>query len=422
MPKGDSQNSQNAIDTQGGIAQNNLNNLWGQNTDRTTNFQNLYQTGVGNNLNDYQSIMNNYRNFLNPGSASQGGGSGQQTNGNTQQPANPNFTPNQLTGDPNKDAILNLYNKYGVTPGGAGSGFKDLDYWSKDAMEHASGDQNYVLGRLESDLKGTGPDAGSGSGGAGGGGGDLAGNNYANSILGALQGYQGFSQNGGFSPQDIQDLRARAIAPTRSIFSSAKANIDRQKALNNGYSPNYTAASAKLARDEANTIGDQQTNANAAIAQMVQQGKLYGLSGMGSLGSTSRGQNSQAMSGLTSLYGANPGLTQTFGNQVLQSAGQGINLGQLQNQLGLGIMNAQNQHANIPGNFQSAMGNINSALGLGSQLGGALGQGGFLNNIFGGGGTPNLGAGISGTPLQGTNGAPNLGYQPGSQAFTGWSS
>ena len=33
-----------------------------------------------------------------------------------------------------------------------------------------------------------------------------------------LGGYQNFSQTGGFSPQDIQDIRARSIAPTRAAY------------------------------------------------------------------------------------------------------------------------------------------------------------------------------------------------------------
>jgi hypothetical protein len=95
---------------------------------------------------------------------------------------------------------------------------------------------------------------------------------------GALSGAMGnladLSQTGGYSPQDIADLRARGISPIRSIYASAQQNVDRQRALQGGYSPNYGAVSAKMARELSDQIGNQVTNINAGIAQNVAQNKL----------------------------------------------------------------------------------------------------------------------------------------------------
>jgi len=92
-----------------------------------------------------------------------------------------------------------------------------------------------------------------------------------------------FSSTGGFDEAGINDIRARAIAPIRSIYDSANRNLSRQKVLSGGYAPNFGAVSAKLARDSAGQIGNVTTNANAAIAEMVQRGKLAGATALAPL-------------------------------------------------------------------------------------------------------------------------------------------
>ncbi len=376
MAKGDSNASQTAIDTQGGRAQNNLTNLWGQNTDRTTNFQNLFSTGVKQNLNDYSGISQQYKNFLNPQQAAPT--QPKQDFGNLQDPN----TWMGLVGNPTQ---LSSW----VKQNAPGADQSLVDYYTGKIQgqpganpTEQAGSAQYWMDKLASDPKASGN--------------ALSGNNFGNAMDTALGGYQGFSENGGFSPQDIQNLRARAIAPTRAIYQNAQNNIDRQRTLQGGYSPNYTAASAKLARDESQGISDANVNADASIAQLQQQGKLYGLGGLASTGSTGRSQNLGAIGGQTGLYGTTPGLTNTFGNQVLQSGEQGIQLGGLQNNLAKIIMDAQNQKANIPGNFQSALGNISSLFGLGGD------SASFLSKLFKGfgGGGDSSGNDPSGNPFQ----------------------
>lgn len=141
------------------------------------------------------------------------------------------------------------------------------------------------------------------------------------------------STTGGYSPQDIADLRARAVAPIRSIYSSARQNLDRSKSLSGGYSPNAGAAEAQLARDESTQVGGALTNANAGIEQNVAQNKLsiapaYSTAALGESG-LRLGANNAA----SSLYGTSPGLISTLGNQVAQATGLGQNQQQInQNQ------------------------------------------------------------------------------------------
>lgn len=167
---------------------------------------------------------------------------------------------------------------------------------------------------------------------------------YKGNVDQALAGYGNFAQTGGFSPEDIQNIRARSVAPTRAVYANAQREVGRQSALAGGYAPNMIAARAKMAREQGQAVADANTNTNAGIAQMVQQGKLAGMSGLGQLGSSQLGLSNQidqqnlarlfgSAEGMRGMYGTNPALANMFGNQALMSAGQGIDIGGLQNQL-----------------------------------------------------------------------------------------
>jgi len=384
-------------------------NLQNQTNQRSNQLWGNYDASYNRSLNSYDEIMNNYRNFLgggyqygmpnnnqpghdinisNPGGGSTGripipgqpgaptqntpqtqAGQPQQDFGNLSDPA----TWMSLVGD---DAKLDAFVRQGLGPK-ADEGL--VNYYKEkvrgqpgaNANEQA-GSANYWREKFAAD-----PINGGSSGGQGG---QYPGS-YPGAINNALSGYQNFANTGGFSPEDIQNLRERAIAPTRSIYASAQSNIDRQRALNNGYSPNYTAAQAKLARDLSQSIADSQTNANAGIAQMVQQGKLYGLAGLSGTGLAGQGQNLSAMQGQSNLYGATPGMANMTGNQALGGQGQNIQTQQDLNNLALGMINAQYNGTRIPSNFSQGLGNagsIMSLFGAGANMFGGLGGGSGL--------------------------------------------
>jgi hypothetical protein len=79
---------------------------------------------------------------------------------------------------------------------------------------------------------------------------------------------------GGYSEADKENIRARDVSPIRSIYSSAQQNAERAKALGGGYSPNFNASQAQMAREQAAKVGDVTTAANAGIAQSVAANKL----------------------------------------------------------------------------------------------------------------------------------------------------
>jgi len=104
-----------------------------------------------------------------------------------------------------------------------------------------------------------------------------------------LKGYQGFAKTGGFSPQDISAMRARAVSPVRAVYANAMQNVERQRALQGGYSPGFGTLQGRMAREQGQATADASTNAEAGLAEQVQRGKLAGLQGLSGLIGSSGG-------------------------------------------------------------------------------------------------------------------------------------
>ena len=165
----------------------------------------------------------------------------------------------------------------------------------------------------------------------------------------AMSGLGELAKTGGYSDQDVSDLRARGVSPIRAVYSNAMEGINRQRSLQGGYSPNYTAAMAKMTRDLSENIASQTSNVNAGIAQNRAQGRLSAapqyasaasaetgmmndvnargqgnqLSALGSLGDIYGRQSQNTLAGLqgmTSLYGTTPAKPALYGQQALSRA------------------------------------------------------------------------------------------------------
>ena len=165
----------------------------------------------------------------------------------------------------------------------------------------------------------------------------------------ALASLKDLSETGGLSGADQQNLRARGISPIRAQYATAQRDLDRNRRLSGGYSPNFGAVTSKMTRDQSSLIADQMTNVNARIAEMVQSGKLSAAPNYASaaqaeseLGSkfalsnrdaenearrsnamglfeSKRNQRSlaaNAAQGMTQLYGTTPALPELYGKQA----------------------------------------------------------------------------------------------------------
>lgn len=90
----------------------------------------------------------------------------------------------------------------------------------------------------------------------------------------AMKMLEEYAKTGGYSEADQNNIRARGVAPIRSVYGQAQEGLNRQAALQGGYSPNKTAASAKMTRELADRIAGQTTNINADLAEKINAGKL----------------------------------------------------------------------------------------------------------------------------------------------------
>src|SRR3970282_2991196 len=93
-------------------------------------------------------------------------------------------------------------------------------------------------------------------------------------VSSSLAGLKDVSTTGGLGEEGIRDLRARGISPIRSVYANAQRNMDRQKSLSGGYSPNYNAASTRMAREFSEKVSGATNDVNVRIAEMQQRGRL----------------------------------------------------------------------------------------------------------------------------------------------------
>lgn len=366
MAKGDHTRAENALKTQGNTMQTNMDNTRGQLENTQRGMTNTYNQGSQANLDTYGNVMGKYN---------------------------------------------SLYeNPFGTNPDGSGGGLGS----------GGGGMPDYGMQRgIYSDLAQNG----------GGYGWDPM---FRGAFDKAIGGYGNFADTGGFSDQNIQDIRARSLAPLRATYGNAQNDLDRSRSLTGG-GANYAAAKAKMSRELGYGLADAGTNAEAQIAQMVQQGKLAGLQGLTSAGTAGQGlstdidslnaqmklagltgmtgiddrlgaqasaagarsdANAQDMfkarmgilGGMQDMYGTNPALLNVSGNQLLNSDQNLLTGQQLQNQIGIGMINGTQNLANIPGNFQGTMQDVgNFARNLGGMVSPFMG--GFGN--LGGSSAPN---------------------------------
>lgn len=122
-------------------------------------------------------------------------------------------------------------------------------------------------------------------------------------------GFQDFAKTGGFSASDLANIRARAVSPVRAAYENAQQNVNRQRSLQGGYSPGFGVLQARMQRQQGQGVSDAATNAEASIAEMVQQGKLAGLQGMAGTEARSSTSDTTGYSNTGSSSGGGGGVT-----------------------------------------------------------------------------------------------------------------
>ena len=166
--------------------------------------------------------------------------------------------------------------------------------------------------------------------------------------------YQNWADTGGLSAMDKGNIRSRALSPIRSLYSSANRDVDRQKALQGGYSPGYGALKSRLAREMSSGLSDATTNAEGMIAGMVNQGKQFGMQGM------------------SSLYGQAPGMAQMYGGLNDSAMNRWMGTEQMQQNLGQNRVQNQIDAGKMPGRYEHTMGRIKDVGQIGMGIAGAF--------------------------------------------------
>lgn len=201
----------------------------------------------------------------------------------------------------------------------------------------------------------------------------------------AMKGYSGFADNGGFSGDDLTNMRSRALSPVSSVYNNMQNEMSRQKNIQGGYSPNFNAASAKMRSGTSQQMSDVLQQVNGEIARMTQQGKLSGLQGLGGLANADTGfdQNAQmanqsaglqaglanqragmydprlqAINAQAGMFGQTPGFSNFAAQNILGNQSQMLQGNQ--NQQGVGGMALQGQQManDTKSNFETAMGRV----------------------------------------------------------------
>jgi hypothetical protein len=346
MAIGDHKRVQNTVDYVAAQSQGPLNETRKRITEQGGDMWNWLSQGANNALTDYKGINNQYQQFLNPTQI--GPSNINQGYGNLQDPAtwmNLVSQPDQLKAwlAGSNPALAQLFQN---NPQLADYYVKQIQGSPGANPTEQAGSAQYWVDKALKDPNIPGADP------------------FRTGMTNAMSGYQNFAETGGFSPQDLENIRARSNAPIRGVYSQANAAVDKQRRLQGGYSPNYTAAKAKMAREQAYASADASTNTEAAIAQMLQQGKLAGLGGEAQVGTAGRNQNLGALQGQTSLYSATPGQAQVFGSLVGQNRNQDLEGQKLQQDIGKTMQEGRLGEAKVPGDFSQYIGNASDTVGL----------------------------------------------------------
>ena len=223
-------------------------------------------------------------------------------------------------------------------------------------------------------------------------------------------GYEDFSKTGGYSPADIANMRARGVAPVRAAYANAEREVARQRSLQGGYSPNAFALQGRMAREQSQLGADATQAVEAGLAEARNTGRLKGLEGMTDVekqrlaadldvqkynanakmtaaqsnagaansaaahnssmaaagSAASRADQFRALSGMTSLYGATPGMAQLYGDQVLAAIGQSGTQGNRT------VDNTIRGNA-APGQFEQTNSRLNQGIDTGTRIAGLVG-------------------------------------------------
>jgi hypothetical protein len=86
--------------------------------------------------------------------------------------------------------------------------------------------------------------------------------------VGGLMGLFGKGKKKSPTGIDYDAIRQRALQPVRGVYDIARQKLNRQRALQGGYSPGYPTALARMAREQSSALSDASIGAESEIARL----------------------------------------------------------------------------------------------------------------------------------------------------------
>jgi len=138
-------------------------------------------------------------------------------------------------------------------------------------------------------------------------------------LEGAFGNLSDLARTGGYSGETLANIRARGVSPLRSVYANAQRNLQRQRALQGGYSPNMGAITAKMAREQGQLLSQAIGDIEAGIGERVAQGRLSvgpQLAELAARENALRTQYEQAEAARQSEYGQSEATRRTQYDQI----------------------------------------------------------------------------------------------------------
>lgn len=233
----------------------------------------------GRNNDMYSSMYGGYKNFIDgsPGAAGDapagGGGGG---GGGVPGAGDPRFGESETS-------YRNFLTNGGIDRGGFDKFQGNLEElgrtggWSPEQQARVTGDANTMRG-MASDP------------------------NIANRMRGNGV-FDEFAKTGGYSDQDISNIRQRAGSVIPAYYDVARQQAARQATVQGGYGPGQAAMMSRMSREQARGAQSAALDAELGIRQNVNQGRQWGATGMSDAEGNYQGMRQGALTGASNLEG-----------------------------------------------------------------------------------------------------------------------
>ena len=93
-------------------------------------------------------------------------------------------------------------------------------------------------------------------------------------------GFKEFADTGGYTPGQINMMRARSNAAIPAMYNQEMQNLEARRNVQGGYAPGADALRGRLLRQKGQDIATAARDTELGVADAVRQGRQYGITGM----------------------------------------------------------------------------------------------------------------------------------------------